>query len=127
MVAQANPDSHTKATMLRTKDFKYVNRLYEADELYDLQKDPKETKNVIHIPEYRDIVIEMRKAMLDWYQETCDVVPFQEDARFPVKEAWKRIRTSGKLPIEKVAEIDGRIAEGTFSGTDFQSVIAQIR
>lgn len=127
MVAQANPDSHTKATMLRTKDFKYVNRLYEADELYDLQKDPKETKNVIHIPEYRDIAVEMRKAMLDWYQETCDVVPFQEDARFPIKEAWKRIRTSGKLPIEKVAEIDGRIAEGTFSGTDFQSVIAQIR
>lgn len=127
MVAQADPDSHTKATMLRTKDFKYVNRLYEADELYDLQKDPKETKNVIHIPEYRDIAVEMRKAMLDWYQETCDVVPFQEDARFPIKEAWKRIRTSGKLPIEKVAEIDGRIAEGTFSGTDFQSIIAQIR
>jgi hypothetical protein len=29
---------HTKAVMCRTKDFKYVHRLYESDELYDLRK-----------------------------------------------------------------------------------------
>ncbi len=31
---------HTKATMCRTAEHKYVRRLYESDELYDLRKDP---------------------------------------------------------------------------------------
>ena len=32
---------HTKAVMCRTKDYKYVRRLYESDELYDLRADPR--------------------------------------------------------------------------------------
>src|SRR5690606_19902872 len=30
---------HTKAAMCRTRDFKYIRRLYEQDELYDLARD----------------------------------------------------------------------------------------
>lgn len=41
---------HTKATMCRTKAFKYVHRLYEQDELYDLEKDPQELTNVVEDP-----------------------------------------------------------------------------
>ncbi len=39
-----------KAIMCRTRDYKYVRRLYEEDEFYDLKKDPCELHNEIHNP-----------------------------------------------------------------------------
>lgn len=70
-----------KAVMCRTADYKYIRRLYEEDEFYDLQKDPQETDNVIHEQEYREAISEMKERLLSFYQDTCDVVPFQKDAR----------------------------------------------
>ena len=70
-----------KAVMCRTADYKYVRRLYEEDELYDLKKDPQEVNNVIHSTEYREIAVNMKERLLNFYQDTCDVVPFQKDAR----------------------------------------------
>ena len=72
---------HTKATMCRTHDFKYIRRLYEGDELYDLRTDPQETHNVIADPAYADVVATLKERMLTWYMETCDVVPFDTDQR----------------------------------------------
>ncbi len=73
---------HGKAVMCRTKDFKYVRRLYEKDELYDLIKDPEELNNVIDNPSYTEILSSLKEKLLTWYLETCDVVPFKPDARF---------------------------------------------
>jgi len=73
---------HTKATMCRTHDYKYIRRFYEKDELYDLRKDPRETTNLIDDPAYRDILLQLQDRMLTWYMETCDVVPHQLDSRF---------------------------------------------
>ncbi|MFX1457513.1 MAG: sulfatase-like hydrolase/transferase [Promethearchaeota archaeon] len=73
---------HGKAVMCRTKDYKYVRRLYEKDELYDLNKDPSELYNVIDNPEYKSILFNLKERMLTWYVETCDVVPFETDWRF---------------------------------------------
>ncbi len=70
-----------KATMCRTRDYKYVRRLYEEDEFYDLILDPKETENRIRCPEYASVIMEMKEKLLEFYQDTCDVVPFQKDAR----------------------------------------------
>ncbi|MFP4552019.1 MAG: sulfatase/phosphatase domain-containing protein [Spirochaetales bacterium] len=74
-------DWHTKATMFRTKRFKYVRRLYEQDELYDLEVDPGEQRNTISDPAFAEVLAEMKERMLRWYQETADVVPFATDAR----------------------------------------------
>lgn len=73
--------SHSKATMCRTRDFKYVRRLYESDELYDLRRDPGELENRIDDPAYAGVVTELRERMLTWYQTTCDVVPHKTDVR----------------------------------------------
>ena len=70
-----------KATMCRTGDYKYIRRLYEEDEFYDLRLDSKETKNRIGCPEYAPIIAEMKEKLLEFYQDTCDVVPFQKDTR----------------------------------------------
>ena len=73
---------HSKATMCRTTDFKYVRRLYEKDEFYDLNKDPEEIYNIIDDPLYFNVLSNMKEQMLEWYMETCDVVPFNLDKRF---------------------------------------------
>ncbi|MDF1512699.1 MAG: sulfatase-like hydrolase/transferase, partial [Anaerolineae bacterium] len=72
---------HTKAAMCRTKNYKYIRRHYELDELYDLQNDPLETVNLIHHPDYTDILLHLKERLLTWYMETCDIVPFDMDNR----------------------------------------------
>jgi len=73
---------HGKAVMCRTKDYKYVKRLYEKDELYDLISDPEELFNVIDDLKYKDKLTSLKERTLTWYLETCDIVPFETDWRF---------------------------------------------
>ena len=72
---------HGKATMCRTATLKYVHRLYEGDELYDLEEDPGELNNVLEDRRYARSLARLKGTMLAWYQETCDVVPFDTDGR----------------------------------------------
>lgn len=70
-----------KGIMIRTREYKYVHRLYESHELYDLKSDPDEVHNVIGDPAYRAVVMQMRELLLTHYLDTSDAVPFQLDAR----------------------------------------------
>lgn len=72
---------HTKAAMCRVKDFKYVRRFYEQDDLYDLQDDPREERNRIDDPALAGVLAQLKERMLTWYQETCDAVPLETDKR----------------------------------------------
>lgn len=72
---------HTKATMIRMGNLKYVKRLYEKDELYDLDQDPLELHNIIDDPAYANEVLKMKDRMLTFYQETADIVPNRKDQR----------------------------------------------
>ncbi|MFB3891624.1 MAG: sulfatase-like hydrolase/transferase [Phycisphaerae bacterium] len=72
---------HTKAAMCRTKDFKFVRRLYEPDELYDLRADPRELDNRINDPALAPVLAQLRERMLTWFLETSDVVPHEPDRR----------------------------------------------
>ena len=72
---------HGKAVMCRTKKYKYVMRLYETDEFYDLQNDPLEENNRIKDPSFTDIILNMKDKIARWFIETCDVVPRKTDKR----------------------------------------------
>jgi N-sulfoglucosamine sulfohydrolase len=48
----------------------YLNR--PAEELYDLQKDPSETRNVAADPAYTKTLAELREKLKNWQQETAD-------------------------------------------------------
>ncbi|GAC1392894.1 MAG: sulfatase-like hydrolase/transferase [Ktedonobacteraceae bacterium] len=72
---------HTKAVMCRTKEYKYVRRLYESDELYDLRNDPSEEQNRIDDPALASVLTMLKERLLTFYQETCDVVPVKTDRR----------------------------------------------
>lgn len=79
---QAKEDgTHTKAVMIRTRQYKYVYRLEERDEFYDLALG--ERRNLIDEAQYADEVERLKSALLRWMVETCDVVPLREDDRFP--------------------------------------------
>lgn len=74
-------EAHGKGCMIRMGDLKYVMRLYEGDELYDLSKDPEELVNCIDDPAYAEKVSVMRSRLLRFYMETGDFVPTQMDKR----------------------------------------------
>lgn len=126
MLAQSDAVCHTKATMLRTKEYKYVNRLYESDELYDLKEDPQELRNLIYERDYQGVVAKMRKMQLDWYQGTCDIVPFKEDLTFNMKSIWENLREEMNLSPEEETAIDEKISAGDFSGVDFYSLVFRL-
>ncbi len=67
--------------MCRTKDYKYVRRLYESDELYDLHADPAELDNRINDPALAKVLAELKERLLTFFLETGDVVPFDSDRR----------------------------------------------
>ncbi len=81
MLQRGDGPEHTKATMCRTADHKYVQRLYESDELYDLRSDPGEQHNVVDDPAYADVLHRMKDRLLRFYLETGDVVPHDPDRR----------------------------------------------
>ena len=73
---------HTKAIMLRDHDYKYVKRLYEDDEFYDLKKDPMEMYNCIHESGYQSMIQKFKEKLLDKLISTADFVPNRKDRRF---------------------------------------------
>ena len=72
---------HTKAVMCRMGNWKYVYRLYETDELYNLKDDPEELYNLINESEYSDVINKMKLRILDWMVETGNIVPNRKDVR----------------------------------------------
>ncbi|WP_208559699.1 sulfatase-like hydrolase/transferase [Marinilactibacillus kalidii] len=79
---QEKMPQHTKATMIRNQDYKYVYRLYEDDEFYDLKSDPNERNNLIHSEKYTSEIATFQNRMLRYFVETSDVVPHKRDSRF---------------------------------------------
>ena len=79
--AQEGPE-HTKAVMCRTRDFKYVRRLYESDEFYDLRADPGETCNRIADPALADELARLKERLLTFFMETADAVPHKANRRW---------------------------------------------
>ena len=80
-IQQRDGAEHTKAVMLRTKEYKYVLRLYETDEFYVLAEG--EEQNRIDDPAYKDVIAELRSKLLEWLFSTSDTVPFDKDSRMP--------------------------------------------
>ena len=72
---------HTKAVMCRTRRLKYVARLYESDELYDLETDPGETRNLAADPAYAQRLAAMKDRLMRFMIETADAVPHDPDRR----------------------------------------------
>ena len=69
------PDSLRRAKMIRTAEFKYIYRVAEADELYDLRTDPHECRNLAADPACADVIREYRDRLLCHLVENEDKRP----------------------------------------------------
>jgi len=78
-----DPEVHGKAVMIRSHRWKCVRRLYDTDELYDLEQDPGEVHNLVGDPSLADVRQELTAAMADWFIATGDQVPIRWDLRHP--------------------------------------------
>lgn len=78
------PELHGKAVMVRTERWKYVMRLLERDELYDLRRDPEELHNLVDDPPAQEVAAELRTRIARWFLETGDAVPYRVDPRSAV-------------------------------------------
>lgn len=63
-----------KAAMYRTQTHKYIFRMYEQDELYNLETDPHELHNRIDDPALSKILIMLKDHFLQFLMETNDVL-----------------------------------------------------
>ena len=105
--------AHGKAVMLRTKAYKYVRRMEEPDEFYDLTKG--ESQNRIDDPAYADEISQARQWMLNWFIATCDVVPKHVDSRFSLdllKNGMRALKLPGG-PLGSLLGIYLRLAKQT--------------
>lgn len=112
-IQQKNGPQHTKAVMIRTKEYKYVMRLYENDEFYVLSKG--EEKNEINNPEYTDIIGDLRSKLLEWFLETCDSVPKDKDARFPDEFYLETVNAMAGIKISPLIKGVMKLTRNDFS------------
>jgi arylsulfatase A-like enzyme len=57
---------HPDAKMARTRKWKLNYYPGHGEELYDLENDPHEERNLAGDPAHRGTVMDMRQAILDW-------------------------------------------------------------
>jgi len=70
------------AVMCRTAQNKYVRRYYTGHhELFDLEADPDEMRNLSGHPDYADVERRMEARLLDFFMHTGDVLPHEPDSR----------------------------------------------
>ncbi len=75
-------DEGTYAVTCRTERYKYIRRGYNNHhELYDLQADPGELHNRIGDPALADVERQLEIRLLDFFMQTGDVLPHQQDSR----------------------------------------------
>lgn len=57
---------------VRTDRYKYIryHGVWDTNELYDLQEDPAETRNLIASPAHQEIIKKLNKALYDWLEST---------------------------------------------------------
>ena len=77
------PEVVGKVISMRTRDYTYVYRLYEEDELYDRKADPEETINLLSAQEHSQTVEALRGDMLQWLLASADTIPWKADPRLP--------------------------------------------
>jgi arylsulfatase A-like enzyme len=75
-------DLGSLAVMCRTQRYKYIRRPYIAcNELYDLETDPGETRNLSGDPTCAEIERQLETRLLDFFMQTADVLPHEQDSR----------------------------------------------
>lgn len=72
-----------RVVAIRDKEYTYVYRLYEKDELYSRTKDTGELHNLADVEEFQSVKFRLKDEILRWLVKTSDHAPMTQDVRFP--------------------------------------------
>lgn len=67
---------------VRTSQYKFIryHGVWDINELYDIQNDPNEMKNLIRNPKYAKIALQLRTALFEWLADTDgESMPLKKD------------------------------------------------
>jgi len=70
---------------IRTDKYKYMMYygIWDSDELYDIENDPNEMKNLIDIPAYEELILNLRSRIYEWLENTKGMqIPLRRSGRF---------------------------------------------
>ncbi len=103
-------EHHLVGRMIRTDRFKYVH--YQDDpveQLFDMQADPWETKNLYDEAQYADVLAEHRRLLAEWQARLEPVEPTPDVAK-PQRRAGGRAKKAGtpRAPSGKSAAVPRR-------------------
>ena len=70
-----HPEAMIRSKMIRTDRYKYIYRLEGDCEMYDLQTDPDELRNLAYDQQYKDLISELKDRMLRFTIETETNLP----------------------------------------------------
>lgn len=87
--------------MLNNEQAIWLHPTKPTEELYDLQNDPNELKNLADRPELRDTLLTMREVLKDWMKETNDLGQYAER---DLIEKWLPDGMQLKLPPLEMEE-----------------------
>ncbi|MHA1311242.1 MAG: sulfatase-like hydrolase/transferase [Candidatus Helarchaeota archaeon] len=71
-IPQEFPATVARSIMVRTKEWKLILRNEIKGELYNLKDDPHELNNLIDNDEYKQIKLELKDKLLNWFLNTSD-------------------------------------------------------
>ena len=122
--AMSDDAAHCKGTMAFDGRYKLVYRAHGQMEFFDLERDPLEEHNLYTDGQYAAKILELQGAMLAWYQDTCDIVPFKADARWSGEMFWQKVKNI--VPPEKAGEMRALI-DGGADITEVMAAAARFR
>ncbi len=91
---QIRPETIGRCSMIRTQTHKLIRRPATGEhEMYDMENDPMERKNLYSDPALKDIQADLERRLLDWFIQTSDATPFDENTRGmpPHSKYWRRL------------------------------------
>lgn len=66
-------DEYGPVRMIRTEEYKYIHRYpYGPHELYNLEVDPEEDKNLYDDENYRDVIVTLKTKLDSWFMHYVD-------------------------------------------------------
>ena len=85
-----------------------------SEELYDTGNDPWEVNNLVNNSSYRDVLIRMRKAQVDWSLKIFDTGFYPEGERSMIagESAFYEYMRNGSVPLNTIVTAAGVASEG---------------
>lgn len=100
-----DPQTISRAAMVRTRDHKLISRPQGQSELYVYKDDPQEIHNRFGDADFAGIQSELQQQLLHWYVNTTGIAPFDKDQRdFPPYYPTPAFPDSIESAVRKIVE-----------------------